>query len=195
MTLISEIVGCMIDRARLGLSTTIVKVKSRLGIEGNEQADELARQAAIEPHADDRLVSIGGAFDALNWPAVMLDDVESNSGQQPPRAPHGKLFLLSNLNGALKDAARPRFQPRLTNDTQYVQIWKNAREDLDLTTNLCRRFETYPSRTVGSAPPHGSGISDAPAILSRLACGENKGTSLVRTRGLCHSHAQCVSSP
>ena len=131
-TLISEIVRLMIDRARDGLSTTIVKVKSHIGIEGNEKADELAREAAMKEHGDDELVSIGGAFDGLNWLAVLQDGADTNDSQQRQSSPEGEVFLLSNLNAALKDAARPRFQTGLTNETQYVKIWENARPDLDL---------------------------------------------------------------
>ena len=41
------------DRAKLGLHTAIVKVKSHTGIIGNDEADRLARSAADKPDAND----------------------------------------------------------------------------------------------------------------------------------------------
>ena len=44
--LVAEVVRLIVQRARAGVETSIVKVKSHIGINGNEMADKLANEAA-----------------------------------------------------------------------------------------------------------------------------------------------------
>ena len=122
--LMLEVAKRFIRRAQDGRHTTLVKVKSHTGIKGNDQADELAQKAATEPGTIDDLVTIGGAFDGLYW--------LGKEQEEPGQSDDHEVFLVSNLNHALKDAARPRYQTGLTNETRYVTIWKAVREDLSL---------------------------------------------------------------
>ena len=145
-TLITAIAQQILDRAKLGLHTAIVKVKSHTGIIGNDEADRLARSAADKPNENDAYAGTGGAFDGLFWPMVPAQKQRENKNRQRPdhgqipldkevtpnSCPHNNLWLAANLNTALKNAARHRFQTGLTNKTLYVSIWEGLRDELDL---------------------------------------------------------------
>ena len=99
-----------------------VKVKSHIGIHGNERADELAGWAAQHHDQLTHTVSIGGAFDGLCWPGVLPKE----------KGDDGDLFLLSNLNQAVKAASKAYYQTGMTNQTLYANIWDDLRDDLEL---------------------------------------------------------------
>ena len=137
--LIAAVVACILQRAANGWTTRVVKVKSHSGITGNEEADRLACQAADEPLLNNRIVDIGGAFDDLIWPLVdapttpaQPENEGADDSVEPPHTPSNEKWLASNLNIALKNSARARLQTGMTNETQYVQIWKDIRGALDL---------------------------------------------------------------
>ena len=127
--LVRAIAERIIIRARMQVRTTVVKVKSHSGIIGNDQADELAHAAAETPMDTDPNVNIPGGFQDCFWPTV-LSEVKDNETRQNPNNEPAR--TASNLNIALKNAARPRFQTGLTNETQYVRIWRDIRGELDL---------------------------------------------------------------
>ena len=124
--LIRAIANKLNDRARHGLCTNVIKfdfkVKSHIGIHGNERADELAGWAAQHHDQLTHTVSIGGAFDGLCWPGVLSKE----------KGDDGDLFLLSNLNQAVKAASKAYYQTGMTNQTLYANIWDDLREDLEL---------------------------------------------------------------
>ena len=127
--LITAIAQQILDRARLGLHTANVKVKSHSGIIGNDEADMLARSAADKPNKNDAHAGIGGAFDGLFWPMVPIpvQKQKENKNRQgqilldqeetPDSSPHDDLWLAANLTTALKNAARHQFQTGMTNKT------------------------------------------------------------------------------
>ena len=120
--LIRAIANKLINRARHGLCTNVAKVKSHIGIQGNEKADELAGWAAEHLNELTHRVDIGGAFDGLCWPGILPKDGDAN----------GELFLLSNLNQAVKNASKTYHQTGMTNQTLYADIWDGLRNDLEL---------------------------------------------------------------
>ena len=58
---------------------------------------------------------------------ILLDQDETADS-----SPHNDLWLAANLNAALKNSARRRFQTGMTNKTLYVSIWEGLRDILDL---------------------------------------------------------------
>ena len=121
-TLLQHVTDIIMLRASNGVHTKIVKVRSHSGIKGNDAADKLAREAAVDPKETDPIVTIGYAFDGLFWPGEVKKDREGGI----------HLWLVPNLNTGLKNAARPHLQTGMTNITQYVHIWERARETLHL---------------------------------------------------------------
>ena len=125
--LISEIASLLLTRARNGAQTSLIKVKSHIGIIGNEKADELANRAA---NADGKLksrlprVDIGNvAFEGLFWPGTIPNSSASeNAG----------LYTVSNLKIALKDASRKYYQTGMTNQTMYTDIWDRVTPEMEL---------------------------------------------------------------
>ena len=127
--LVQAIVGKLLHRARAGLQTSIVKVKSHIGIEGNERAHKLANQAARSPQEEHVITGVT-AFEGLFRPGNLPPPTDS---KLPGDASHDDtIYLQANLTAAIKQAARPHFQTGLTNKTTYVNIWKDLEQHLDL---------------------------------------------------------------
>ena len=153
--LISAIVAQLLARAENGMLTRIVKVKSHVGIRGNEKADELARQAACHPENANAMVALGGAFDGLVWPTIdppglsLVEEVNAAESDECMPGPGQEKGLAANLHTALKNAARPTFQTGMTNETFYSQMWKGLRDELDLpATNAFWKDSSIPHSTI-----------------------------------------------
>ena len=61
----------ILSRAKLGMKTSLLKVKSHIGVEGNVMADQLANAAR---NSEQRSISIAIGNDAFNdrrWPAIL----------------------------------------------------------------------------------------------------------------------------
>ena len=127
--LLQAIVNRIFERAIRGRQTTIVKVKSHIGIIGNEEADKLARSAAESSRKSDAHVRVAGAFGDCFWLAVEREEENITREGHTGESSHQ---MVSNLHTALKSAARPSCQTGMTNETMYVRIWKDVKEDLDL---------------------------------------------------------------
>ena len=118
--LLDAMSACVLERARRGLHTTIVKVKSHVGIEGNEKADELAKEAT-EPvtypcHATIQVGSV--AYQDICWPYSS----PPRKAEDTPAAREEASTAVANLTSCLKDVARRRFQTGHTNHTLYTNL-------------------------------------------------------------------------
>ena len=112
--LLEEIADKLLQRAARGYYTTLIKVKSHIGIIGNEEADKLAFLAAKQDYCDIKLTRGNEGLQGVYWPCI------KQASDQDGEA----TFKLSNLQGAIKTAAGPKCQTGLTNRTQYVQFWE-----------------------------------------------------------------------
>lgn len=138
--LVNATANLILERARAGLSTQIVKVKSHTGIHGNDRADQLAKEATDhERYSCDHQVMLGqDAFEGLCWPSR---NSKGDNGQER--------WLAGNLNGALTEAARPRLQTGRTNKTQYTTWWDDMLPELN--THASNRFwdiKSVPQATI-----------------------------------------------
>ena len=122
----------VLERARHGLHTHIVKMKSHTGIRGNDYADELAKQAATPKgpgvHAT---VHVGSkAFEGIHWPYRVA---ACNSAQtMAANDLQEEEFALANLSHALKQEGRQRFQTGQANNTLYTDLWEAILPELDV---------------------------------------------------------------
>ena len=91
--LLEEITGRLVQRSRKGLHTTMLKVKSHIGIAGNEAADELANRAAAASHTPHTITGGTHPYQHLYWPMLKMKNTET--GEEENR-------LCSNLNAQLK---------------------------------------------------------------------------------------------
>ena len=115
---LEDIVLKLLQRARVGLITEIVKVKSHIGIMGNEAADKLAT-TATDPLACTHDYNKGSnGLEESYWPC---HNVESKNQDGSTRT---DVWLVGNLTSAIKAIASPSCQSGNTNDTLYVDLWK-----------------------------------------------------------------------
>ena len=116
--ILEDIVLKLLQRARVGLITEIVKVKSHIGIMGNEAADKLAT-TATDPLACTHDYNKGSnGLEGSYWPC---HNVESKNKDGSTRT---DVWLVGNLTSAIKAIASPSCQSGNTNDTLYVDLWK-----------------------------------------------------------------------
>ena len=84
-------------RSQLNLRTTIIKVKSHIGVQGNEVADQLA-YAARQPDECQLSVSWGShAFNNQMWPQILKCSSNLPGTQQGIYTPSCEPMLLRSL--------------------------------------------------------------------------------------------------
>ena len=91
----------------------------------------MARQATyIKHYGCHGTVYIGqDAFEGIYWPCKTSTEI--TNGAQNPQEQVTERCYVSNLNRALKDEARGRFQTGQTNDTMYTNLWQQVLPMMD----------------------------------------------------------------
>ena len=146
--LLTLIVESLAEKARNGIQVQILKVKSHIGIEGNEKADRLANDACI-PNRCNSTVSEGLEMrQDLYWPyfsgwkipntrggaAAIVTNIaqqESTTGQADPtkQMTAGK-FQVNDLRRGLKAIARGKCAQGHSKKTIYVLAWLSTVQHL-----------------------------------------------------------------
>ena len=123
--LLEAIAKLLLSRARQGLFTSLLKVKSHIGIHGNEIADQLAGEAteSWEIHMSNQLVE---PYNDMPWLRSITKDDHSNDCEGP---------FLRDLNDSLKTVVHDQQRLGQTNQqAKYVQYWgevlKHIRQDI-----------------------------------------------------------------
>ena len=99
--MLEDIVAQLLARARKGLRTRILKVKSHIGIQGNEEADKPAT-AATDPSKCSQEYAIGHeGLQGLYWPVQTVEKM-SNDGNDA-----AEKWMAGDLTSALKKAVHP----------------------------------------------------------------------------------------
>ena len=122
--LLQAITNLIVERAKAGLITKIMKVKSHIGIHGNEMADKLASEAAEEctkaRHFDcDVSHEYCESFKDKFW--IHLE-VEVST----PTGASKKLESLKDLHSCLSQRLHAKYKLGSSNhDSIYFQLWKS----------------------------------------------------------------------
>lgn len=122
LPLLEAIVQAIQDRSTAGGKTTIQKVKSHIGIMGNEEADKAASAVAkgLTPATDcvqEWVTPL--AYQSITWPATCPDSEGDN----------GDTYYCNDLSPAIKSHLMPTLQAGKTNNSLYVQLNKKVYEN------------------------------------------------------------------
>ena len=135
--LLRAIASALLHRARTGLRTDIIKVKSHVGTEGNEVADKLAN-AARNPSACDVSYDNGNlAHQGEHWP-MLIAHPQEDIRQSEDR-------MASNLQATLKDHIACRHSKGLTNHGLYLDAWSKIQADVHKTSHT---YWTAPHKVI-----------------------------------------------
>ena len=134
--LLRAIALALLHRAQTGLSTDIIKVKSHIGIEGNEAADRLAN-AARDPSACDVSYDIGNLCTPRRAPMLIAHP------QKDKRQPEDR--MASNLQASLKNHIACRYYQGLTNQGLYLNLWSKIQADVHKTSHA---YWTAPHKVI-----------------------------------------------
>ena len=142
--LLSLIVEQLAQKARDGVHVQLLKVKSHIGIEGNEKADKLAHDACI-PHFCTDTASEGVEIrEDIYWPhfsgrkihnasggaaAIVMDGSgeEQLSQADPTREDSVGQFQVNDLRKGLKKILKAGSSKGFSNRTIYVLAWMAAK--------------------------------------------------------------------
>ena len=121
--MLKSIADIILDRAELGRHTSIMKVKSHTGIDGNDWADILANQAADGDAWDvDTSEELVEPYDDMFWIKQSLKD--------SPGAESSEHFL-RNLQDCAKAAVHDKHRLGGANqNTKMVRAWRGVENDL-----------------------------------------------------------------
>ena len=140
----------ILNRARRGLHTRIIKVKAHTGIHGNEMADQLAKEATDhEQFAPHGTVFIGqNAYEGLSWPCMAPKEKDSSTAQDTEGDASDDASeprYVANLTTAVKTMAAERLQTGRTNNTLYHTLWQKVTPFMD--GHASNAFWTMPEIT------------------------------------------------
>ena len=128
MVMLEDIVAQLLARARKGQQTRILKVKSHIGIQGNEEADDLAT-ATTDSSKCSQEYTIGHEGLQGLYCSVQTVEKKSNDGNDG-----AEKWMAGDLTSALKKAVRPKSQAGNANTTLYVDLWNLVESKLSLNT-------------------------------------------------------------
>ena len=119
--MLQAIADIILDRAELGRHTSILKVRSHTGIDGNDSADILANQAG-----DAWDVDISGEliepYDDMFWIKQSFKDSQGVESSEQ---------FLRNLQDCAKAAVHDTYRLGRANiDTKMVRAWRGLEDDL-----------------------------------------------------------------
>ena len=121
-TLLDAIAAELRLRALRGLHTSIIKVKSHIGIVGYEMADKLANEARDAAACDLTYDSGNQAHQGKHWPVLTARTAAPDQLNWQRVA--------GNLHTAIKGHINSHHAKGLTNNTLYVRLWEGIRGDL-----------------------------------------------------------------
>ena len=125
--LLKAIATSLLQRVHQGLDTTIIKVKSHIGIEGNELVDKLANDAR-DPQACTVTCSVGNlAHQGEHWPVLITLSKEEERIER----------TAGNLKQALKVHIASRHAKGLTNQGLYPKLWNDIQHELHKISHTC----------------------------------------------------------
>ena len=145
--LLSLIVEALARKAREGVHVQLLKVKSHIGIEGNEKADALAHEAC-KPECCTDIASKGVDIRKdIFWPHFSGRKIHNTSGgaaaihmdalggEQPSQADPNRedtvgQFQVNNLRKGLKKMLEAGCSRGFSNKTIYVLAWMAARQHI-----------------------------------------------------------------
>ena len=121
--LLEAIVKQLMRRAQRSCTTRILKVRSHSGIRGNDEADAIAKRAALAPHLAIIHETGQQAYRDMTWPTVPMTTVTRPNcppGPPPRRA-------TANLTKAIKTGApRSAHLGNANTDGIYAQNWEST---------------------------------------------------------------------
>ena len=135
-TLLDAIAAELHLRALRGLHTS-TRVKSHIGIVGNEMADKLANEAQ-DAAACDLTYDIGNqAHQGKHWPVLTAWTAAPDQSNRQ--------WVAGDLHAAIKGHTNSHHAKGLTNNTLYVRVWEGIRGDLHKSSHS---FWSAPQKTL-----------------------------------------------
>ena len=146
--LLTLIVEELASKARNGIRVQLLKVKSHIGVEGNEQADRLANDACIPSRCNDTVAEGVEIRQELYWPyisgwkipnrrggaaAIVTDPArggQATSQADPTRQMTSGKFQVNDLRRGLKAIAKAKCAQGFSNKTIYVLAWLDTAKTL-----------------------------------------------------------------
>ena len=119
--LLKVIAQVILSRAKLGLETSLLKVKSHIGVQGNEMADQLANAARDSEQCSISIAIGSDAFNDREWPAILKRSGNSQGQQQQTWHKAGNLHACIRKHVAAKG---------LTRSGEYHGYWANVTTEL-----------------------------------------------------------------
>ena len=137
--MLEDIVAQLLAQARKGLQTIILKVKSNIGTQGDEEADKLATAATDSGKCSQEYAHGYEGLQGL-YGRVQTVEKTSNGGNDVVEQ-----WLAGDLTSALKKAVRPKCQAGNANTNLYVDLWNQVHSKL--LPNITEYIWTSPHTT------------------------------------------------